>query len=84
MKKIIFRYFDIFYFGELSDNGDNTKLLKPVDCDSCFGYRDGGLYCNGNSFATVNRIFSIGEREYKLYLKEWFEQKYQLIVDKIY
>lgn len=86
MKKTLFKYFDMFYYGELSNGGNDENLLKPVNRGghNPFGYHNGVLYCNGYSFDTAEKMFSISKSEYKSFLKEWFEQKYPLIVEQTY
>lgn len=82
MKKLVFKYFDEFCFGELiADNGDDN-WIKPFNKFEAFGYstNDEYLFYNGELLENVMRMFSVGRDDFKKYFVEWFKDRYGLPV----
>ena len=83
MRKPILKFFDEFCYGELViEKSDDPNWVKPNIPYDAFGYStdDHYLFYNGDLMDNVNSMFGIGRDDFKRYLKEWFEDRYNLPV----
>jgi len=81
MKKSIFKYFDVFYYGELIGDVNDLGWLKPNNKKG-FGYSHETeiVFYGGDLLDEVSIMFGIGRKEFSDYLGEWFKEKYNLPV----
>jgi hypothetical protein len=84
MKKSVFKYFDTFYYKELIPDGDDD-WIKPVIDQDAFGYSVDNCYLffNGELQEIILSIFGVERIEFKEYLGEWFEKRYNLPVSLV-
>lgn len=82
MKKLVFKYFDEFCFGELIADDEDDNWMKPFIEYDAFGYsiNTNHLFYNGELLDNVERMFSVGRIDFKTYFGEWFEDRYNLPV----
>jgi hypothetical protein len=81
MKKSIFKYFDVFYYGELIGDVNDPGWLKPNNKKG-FGYSHETeiVFYGGNLLDEVSVMFSIERKKFQDYLGEWFKERYNLPV----
>jgi hypothetical protein len=85
MKKLVFKYFDTFCYGELIPDEKDAGWIKPVvDCQS-FGYSVDAkiVFFNVGLQEEVQHIFCVGRIEFRELLGEWFQDKYDLPVRNV-
>lgn len=84
MKKLVFKYFDTFCYGELI-SGEVPHYYKPRDVIQTFGYSTNTqyLHVNGNLMDTVATMFGVTKGKSKKYLGKWFENRYDLKVSYV-
>jgi hypothetical protein len=85
MKKLVFKYFDTFCYGELIPDEKDPGWIKPVvDCQS-FGYSVDAevLFYNAGLQDIVFSMFRVGRTEFREFLGEWFQGKYDLPVRSV-
>ena len=82
MKKVVFKYFDVFCYGELYEDDKDNNWFKPSNDNQTFGYsmEAGVLFYNENLQNIIYSMFSVGRTEFRELLGEWFEDRYQLPV----
>ena len=82
MKKVLFKYFDFFCYGELREDDKDDNWFKPNNDTKSFGYsiEPSILFYNGELENIINSMFSVGRTEFRELLGEWFEDRYQLPV----
>lgn len=85
MKKSVFKYFDTFYYKELIVNDGDDDWLKPVIDQDAFGYSVDSCYLffNGELQEIILSTFGVERTEFKKYLGEWFEKRYNLPVSLV-
>lgn len=85
MKKSVFKYFDTFCYGELIPDGGDSTWMKPFIEYDAFGYsiKENYLFYNGELPEIILSIFGVGRTEFKKYLEEWFEKRYNLPVSLV-
>ncbi len=81
-KNIVFKYFDMFCYGELIGDEKDPGWVKPVGAYQAFGYSINSqyLFYNGNLMDNVENIFDVGRADFGEYLIEWFQDRYNLPV----
>jgi hypothetical protein len=81
MKKSIFKYFDVFYYGELIGDVNDPGWLKPNNKKG-FGYSHETeiVFYGGDLLDEVSVMFGIERKEFQDYLGEWFKERYNLPV----
>lgn len=83
MKKVVFKYFDVFCYGELYEDDKDNNWFKPNnDNDKTFWYsmEAGVLFYNQELEEMIQSMFSVGRTEFRELLSEWFKDRYQLPV----
>ena len=82
MKKIIFKYFDTFCYGELIEDREHKDWFKPDNVSDAFGYTTEfkQVFYNGLLENNICSMFSVDRIEFKEVLGEWFEDRYKLPV----
>ena len=86
MKKVVFKYFDVFCYGELYEDDKDNNWFKPNNNnDKTFGYsmEAGVLFYDEEFQNIIYSMFSVGRDEFKKLLGEWFKDRYQLPVRMI-
>ena len=85
MKKLIFKYFDTFCYGELIPDEKDPGWIKPITGCESFGYSVDAevVFFNGNLQEEVQHIFCVGRTDFREYLGEWFRGKYNLPVSNV-
>jgi hypothetical protein len=82
MKKSVFKYFDTFCYGELIPDEEDSNWAKPSIEYNAFGYsiNENHLFYNGGLLDNVAGMFNVGRADFKEYLGEWFQDRYNLPV----
>ena len=85
MKKLVFKYFDTFCYGELIPDERDAGWVKPVVDSESFGYSVDAevVFFNAGLQCEVQHIFCIGRTDFREYLGEWFKGKYNLPVSNV-
>ena len=85
MKKSVFKYFDAFCYGELIPDEKDSNWVKPSIEYNAFGYsiNTNHLFYNGGLMNNVQNIFDVGRADFKEYLIEWFQDRYNLPVSGV-
>jgi len=85
MKKLVFKYFDTFCYGELIPGEKDPSWLEPFIEYDAFGYsiKENYLFYNGGLLDEIQSIFGIGRNDFKEYLSEWFKDRYNLPVSGV-
>jgi hypothetical protein len=85
MKKGVFKYFDTFCYGELIGDEEDPNWTKPNSSYEGFGYSIDTKYVfyNQSLENIVFSMFCVGRTDFKKYLGEWFESKYDLPVSLV-
>jgi hypothetical protein len=85
MKKVIFKYFDVFCYGELIEDREHKNWLKPDNLSDAFGYSTecNQIFYNELLQHNIYSMFSVGRTEFRELLGEWFEHRYQLPVSMV-
>jgi hypothetical protein len=85
MKKVVFKYFDVFCYAELREDDKDNNWFKPNNDTKSFGYsmEANVLFYNEELENIINSMFSVGRTEFKELLSEWFKDRYQLPVTMI-
>ena len=85
MKKLVFKYFDEFCFGELIPDEKDINWVKPSIEYAAFGYSidTNYLFFNGGLLENVESMFGVSKTDFKEYLGEWFKDRYNLPVSGI-
>jgi len=82
---MVFKYFDKFYSGELSEDldHDNGRWVKIKNGPSDgFGYdmESKIVFYHEDMNNITRKIFNISKMEFNEYLREWFSDRYELKV----
>jgi len=82
MKKLVFKYFDTFCYGELIEDKENSDWVKPFNKNDTFGYSvdKNYLFYNGGLLDDIERMFGVGRADFKEYFGDWFRDRYKLEV----
>ena len=82
MKKVVFKYFDVFCYGELIEDEKDPDWVKPMGQCKAFGYsiKQNIIFYDGKLEVTIKSMFSIGRKDFIDYLSEWFKTRYNLPV----
>jgi len=82
MKKVVFKYFDTFCYGELIEDKENSDWVKPFNKYDSFGYSvdKNYLFYNGGFLDDIERMFGVGRADFKEYFGDWFRDRYKLEV----
>jgi len=85
MKKLVFKYFDTFCYGELIPDEKDSNWMKPFIEYDAFGYsvKENYLFYNGGLLDNVSGMFNVGRTDFREYLCEWFQDRYNLPVSAI-
>ena len=85
MKKLVFKYFDTFCYGELIPDEGDSNWMKPFIEYDAFGYsiNENYLFYNGGLPDDIKGIFGVGRADFKEYLIEWFQDRYNLPVSNV-
>jgi hypothetical protein len=85
MKKSVFKYFDAFCYGELILDEEDSNWVKPSIEYNAFGYsiNENYLFYNGGLMDDVMGMFSVGKADFREYLMEWFQNRYNLPVSNV-
>jgi hypothetical protein len=85
MKKLVFKYFDTFCYKELIVNDEYSNWFTPDIDQDAFGYGIDSCYLfyNEGLQSIILSTFGVGRTEFKEYLGEWFEKRYNLPVSLV-
>jgi len=85
MKKSVFKYFDTFCYGELIPDRGDSNWMKPLVEYQAFGYstNENYLFYNGGLMDDVMGMFSVSKADFREYLMEWFQNRYNLPVSNV-
>ena len=85
MKKLVFKYFDTFCYGELIPDEGDSNWMKPFIEYQAFGYsiNENYLFYNGGLPDDIKGIFGVGRADFKEYLIECFQDRYNLPVSNV-
>jgi hypothetical protein len=85
MKKLVFKYFDMFCYGELIPDKKDPGWIKPVSTQQSFGYSVDAevLFFNQHLQEEIQNMFCVGRTDFREYLGEWFKGKYNLPVRSV-
>jgi len=85
MKKVVFKYFDEFCYGELIPDEKDPGWVKPMGQCEAFGYSIDAeiVFFNVGLQCKVQHIFCVGRTNFREYLGEWFKGKYNLPVSNV-
>jgi hypothetical protein len=85
MKTTVFKYLDIFCYGELISDKKDPNWVKPNCSFQSFGYSGNNkcLFFNGGLQDNITSMFGVGLMEFKIYLEEWFKDRYKLPVSNV-
>ena len=84
-KNVVFKYFDMYCYGELIQDDEDDNWMKPFIEYEAFGYSidTNYLFYNGGLLDNVVDIFSVSRADFKEYLIEWFQDRYNLPVSVV-
>tara|TARA_R110000868_G_scaffold67459_1_gene200220 strand:- start:536 stop:805 length:270 start_codon:yes stop_codon:yes gene_type:complete len=84
-KNIVFKYFDMYCYGELIGDEKDPGWVKPNVTYQAFGYSINNkyLFYNGSLMDNVENIFDVGRDDFRKYLIEWFQDRYNLPVSGV-
>jgi len=85
MKKVVFKYFDTFCYGELIEDEKHKNWFKPKNASDTFGYDTEfeHVFFNGLLQDNIQSMFSVDRPEFKELLGEWFKDRYGLAVWRV-
>ena len=85
MKKLVFKYFDTFCYGELIPDRGDSNWMKPFIEYQAFGYsiNENYLFYNGGLPDDIAGMFGVGRTDFREYLMEWFQDRYNLPVSNV-
>jgi len=85
MKKLVFKYFDMFCYGELIPDEKDPNWIKPVSAQQSFGYSVDAevLFYNAGLQDEIQNMFCVGRTHFRELLGEWFQDKYDLPVRSV-
>lgn len=84
-KNVVFKYFDMYCYGELIPDDKDYNWVKPFIEYAAFGYSidTNYLFYNGGLLDNVGSIFSVSRTDFKEYFGEWFKDRYNLPVSVV-
>ena len=85
MKNLVFKYFDIFCYGELIEDVKYGGWVKPDIENHLFGYstKDEYLCYKYHLTDTIESMFDVKVDEFIIYFTEWFKDRYNLPVSSV-